>query len=172
LLISGHVHLSKVVRAISPGDANIHSVEKRLSTHLGSEHWNMSPLADELLSRSAKMVTGDTLITADLTDLAKPHARKLEGLGRVHDGSDPSKRIVPGYMLFEAYVRVGKWQLLPLVLEPLKTYSGAPTSENAEISAHVLRIHEATAGKGTWLLDHGFDRDALMLHGCARRWRS
>jgi hypothetical protein len=53
--------------------------------------------------------------------------------------------------------------MFPLVLEPLKTYSGAPTSENAEISAQVLRIHEATGGKGTWLLDRGFDRDELML---------
>lgn len=163
LVISGHVHLSKVARAISAGDANIHSVEKRLCTHLASEHWDMSPLANELQDRSVAMVTEDTLLTADLTDLAKPYARKLEGLGHVHDGSDPAKRIVTGYMAFEAYVRVGKWQLFPLVLELLKTYSGAPTSENAEISAHVLRIHQATGGRGTWLLDRGFDRDELML---------
>jgi hypothetical protein len=163
LTIAGHVHLSKVARAISPGDAAIHPVEKRLSRHLDSEHWDMSPLVTDLLQRSAALVTEQTLLTADLTDLAKPYARKLQGLGRVHDGSDPDKRIVPGYMVFEAYVRVGKWQLFPLVLEPLKTYSGAPTSENAEISAHILRIHQATLGKGTWLLDRGFDRDELML---------
>jgi len=48
-------------------------------------------------------------------------------------------------------------------VEPLRTYAGAPTSENAEISAYVLQIQEATAGKGTWLLDRGFDRDELML---------
>jgi hypothetical protein len=163
LLISGHVHLSKVARAISPGDADIHGVEKRLSRHLGSEHWDMSPVAMDLLTRSARMVTEDTLLTADLTDLAKLYARKLEGLGRVHDGSDPDKRIVPGYMLFEAYVRVGKWQMFPLILEPLRTYAGAATSENAEIMAYVLQIHEATQGQGTWLLDRGFDRDELML---------
>jgi hypothetical protein len=162
LLISGHVHLAKVARAISPGNANIHSAEKRLSLHLGSEHWDMSPLAEELLARAAALVTDDTVITADLTDLAKLYARKLEGLGRVHDGSDPDQRIVPGYALFEAYVRVGKWQLFPLVVEPLKTYSGAPTSENAEISEHVLGIHAATGGRGTWVLDRGFDRDELM----------
>src|SRR6516165_8991547 len=123
LLISGHVHLSKVARAISPGDADIHGVEKRLSRNLGSEHWDMSPVATELLTRSANMVTADTLLTADLTDLAKLYARKLEGLGQVHDGSDPDKRIVPGYMVFAAYVRVGKWQLFPLLVEPLRTYA-------------------------------------------------
>jgi len=163
MLISGHVHLTKVARAISPGDADIHGVEKRLSRHLGSEHWDMSPLAEELLASSAGTVTDDTLLTADLSDLNKQYARKLEGLGRVHDGSDPDKRIVAGYVFFEAYVRVGKWQLFPLLVEPLKTYSGAPTSENAEILQHVGRIHQATGGRGTWLLDRGFDRDELML---------
>src|SRR5215212_9967418 len=87
MLISGHVHLTKVARAISPGDADIHGVEKRLSRHLGSEHWDMSPLAEELLASSAGTVTDDTLLTADLSDLNKQYARKLEGLGRVHDGS-------------------------------------------------------------------------------------
>jgi hypothetical protein len=163
MTIAGHVHLSKVARAISRGDSRIHGVEKRLSKHLGSERWDMSSVGDDLLERSAGLVTPDSLITADLTDLGKPYARKLEGLGYVHDGSDPQKRIIPGYMVFEAYVRVGKWQMFPLLLEPLKTYSGAPTSENAEISAHVLRIHEATQGQATWVLDRGFDRDELML---------
>jgi hypothetical protein len=54
-LLSGHVHLTKVARAISPGDADIHGVEKRLSRHLGSAHWDMSPVAPQLLSRSAQL---------------------------------------------------------------------------------------------------------------------
>lgn len=163
LVIGGHVHLSKVARAISHGRANIHSVEKRLSGHLGSEHWDMSPMADGLLKRSAQMVNDETLIAADLTDIAKYYARVLEGLGRVRDGSDPDKRTAPGYMVFESYVRVGRWQLFPLVIEPLKTYSGAPTGENSEILAHVLRIQQATGGKGTWLWDRGADREELLV---------
>jgi hypothetical protein len=31
LLVSGHVHLSKVACAINPGDDDVHGVEKRLS---------------------------------------------------------------------------------------------------------------------------------------------
>jgi hypothetical protein len=160
LIGAGHVHLTAVARSLG-GHATLHATQKRLSRHLGSEHWNLSPLADELLRRSAARVTDDTLLVADLTDLAKPYARKLEGLGRVHDGSDPAGRITTGYALFEAFVRVGAWQLFPLVIEPLKVYAGAPTGENAEILAHVLRIHAAVDGKGTWLLDRGFDRREL-----------
>jgi Transposase DDE domain len=162
LVIANHVHLTKVARALSTGAEDIHGIEKRLSRHLGSEHWDMSPLEGRLLADSAAFVTDDSLIVADTTDLAKYWARKLEGLGYVHDGSDPDKRLAPGYMLLEAYVRVGRWQLFPLLIEPLKTYSGAPTSENAEIIAQVLRVHAATGGKGTWVLDRGFDRRQLF----------
>ena len=162
LVAGGHVHLTAVARATHRGDANIHAAEKRLSRHLGSAHWDAAPLAAELLRRSAALVTDDTLIVADTTDLAKYHARKLEGLGRVHDGSDPDGRTAPGYCIFEAFVRVGGWQLFPLVVEPLKVYAGAPTGENAEILAHQLRVHEATGRKGTWVLDRGFDRRELF----------
>jgi len=163
LIISGHVHLSKIARAMYAGDTKIHGVEKSLSRHLSSEHWDMSPVDDFLLRRSAGLVNEDTLIVADLTDLSKPWAKKLDGLGRVHDGSDTKKSIQPGYMMLEAYVRVGKWQLFPLKLELLKTYSGGPTSENAEILQYIRTVQEATNGKGTWLWDRGADRNELML---------
>lgn len=162
LVIANHVHLSKIARATGHGLEDVHAAEKRLSRHLGSEHWDMSPLADRLLHDSAAKVGDDSLIVADLTDLAKYYAKKLEGLGRIHDGSDPDKRLAPGYALFEAYVRVRRWQLFPLVIEPLKTYAGAPTSENAEILTHVQAIHRAAGGKGTWILDRGFDRRNLF----------
>jgi hypothetical protein len=162
LVIAGHVHLTKVARALSGGAGDVRGVEKRLSRHLGSEHWDMDPLADRLLADSAAFVTDDTLIVADTTDLAKYYAKKLEGLGTVHDGPDPDKRLAPGYALFEAYARVGRWQLFPLLVEPLRVYAGAPTSENAEILAHMQRVHEAAGGKGTWVLDRGFDRRELF----------
>src|SRR5262249_44196958 len=105
-LIDNHVHLSKIARAVGHGREDVHGAEKRLSRPLGSEHWDMSPLADRLLHDSAARVNDDSLLVADLTDLAKYYAKKLEGLGRIHDGSDPDKRLASGYVLFEAYVRV------------------------------------------------------------------
>jgi Transposase DDE domain len=161
LIGAGHVQLTAIARSLG-GAESLHAAEKRLSRHLGSEHWNMAPVADELLRRSAARVTDDTLLVADTTDLSKPYARKLEGLGRVHDGSDPAKGTTRGYGVFEAYVRVGRWQLFPLLIEPLKVYAGAPTGENAELLSHLLHIHAHTAGRGTWLLDRGFDRRELF----------
>jgi hypothetical protein len=163
LVVGGHVHLTKIARAVGSGINSVHSDEKRLSRHLDSEHWSMRPVIDGLLNNSAAMVSDDSLIPADLTDIAKYYARHLEGLGRVRDASDPDKRTAPGYMLFEAYVRVRRWQLFPLLIEPLRTYSGAPTSENDEILAYFGQIHEATQHRGTWVLDRGFDRRELMV---------
>jgi hypothetical protein len=162
LVGAGHVHLTTVARATHRGEASIHAAQKRLGGHLASEHRNTAPLAAQLLSRSAAMVTDDTLIPADTTDLAKYYARHLEGLGRAHDGSDPDGRTAPGYCIFRAFVRIGEWQLFPLVVEPLKVYAGAATGENAEILGHVLRAHEAAQKKGTWVLDRGFDRRELF----------
>lgn len=162
LIGAGHVHLTAVARALGRGRGNVHPAEKRLSRHLGSAHWDMSPVADELLRRSAAWVTHDTLLVADTTDLAKYYATSLEGLGRVHDGSDPEGRTAPGYCVFEAHARVGRWQLFPLLVEPLKVYAGAPTGENAELLAHILRVHEAVGHRGTWVLDRGFDRRKLF----------
>ena len=107
LVGAGHVHLTKVARTTHHGEANIHSAEKRLRGHLQSAHGNSAPLAAELLRRSAAMVTDDTLIRADTTDLAKYYARHLEGLGRVHDGPDSDGRTAPGSCIFQAFVRVG-----------------------------------------------------------------
>ena len=82
LVIANHVHRTEVARAISDGAQPIHGIEKRLSLHLGSDAWDMSPLADRLLQDAAALVQGDdTLIVADTKDLAKYYARKLEGLG-------------------------------------------------------------------------------------------
>jgi len=163
LVIGGHTHLTKIARAIGSGTSNVHAAEKRLSRHLDSEHWTMRPIIDGLLEDSAAMVSEATLIVGDLTDIAKYYARYLEGLGRVRDASDPEKRTAPGYVLFEAYARVGRWQLFPLAIEPLCTYSGAPTSENEEILAHFARIHAATGGRGTWVWDRGGDRRELLV---------
>jgi hypothetical protein len=162
LVIGGHVHLSKIARAAGSGDEDIHAAEKRLSRHLDSEHWSLQPVVEELRSWSAADIRDETLIVADLTDISKYYARKLEGLGKVRDASDPDKRLAPGYMLFEAYVRVGRWQLRPLTIAPLVTYAGGPTSENDELLRHIFTIHEAASGRGTGVLDRGADRRELL----------
>jgi hypothetical protein len=50
----------------------------------------------------------------DLTEIYKYYARRLHGLRRVRDRSNPEKRTAPGYLFSESYVPVGRCQLYPL----------------------------------------------------------
>ncbi len=59
LVIGGHVHLTKIARAIGSGRTNVHAVQKRLSRHLDSPHWSMEPVMNELLSSSATSTLGE-----------------------------------------------------------------------------------------------------------------
>jgi hypothetical protein len=43
---AGHMHLTKVARAISDGRADIHGVDLPQSQHLYSEYRAMNPVAD------------------------------------------------------------------------------------------------------------------------------
>jgi hypothetical protein len=67
-------------------------------------------------------VQNDALIVVGLTDVAKRYSRKREELAPVRDASDPDRRLVPGYVLFEAYVAAGRLDKFPLMIAPLKTY--------------------------------------------------
>src|SRR5205823_6243646 len=126
LVSAGHAHPTAVARGLSRGAGNVHAAEKRLSRHSGSEHWDVSPVAEAPARASAARAGDDTPIVADTTDLAEYYARHLQGLGRAHDGSGPGGRTAPGYCVSEAHARVGRWQLFPLVVEPLTVYAGAP----------------------------------------------
>jgi hypothetical protein len=96
LVIGGHVRLAKIALAAGSGMTIVHAAQKRLSRHLDSPHWSMEPAVDKLLAWPAEMVGEDSLIVADVTDVAKDFARSLEGSGRVPDASDPDRRTVPG----------------------------------------------------------------------------
>ncbi|MCX6127178.1 MAG: hypothetical protein NTV34_20845 [Proteobacteria bacterium] len=66
----------------------------------------------------------DTVITVDLGDITKPHAKTLECLGRVADGSDGHK-IKPGYWTLGAVAVNPKFEeKTPQPLE-LKVYSAS-----------------------------------------------
>jgi hypothetical protein len=100
----------------------------------------------------------DTILLADLTDMAKPYARVLQGLGKVHDGSKRGKPIVSGYAVFESYVRVERLQLFPLVFEPLKAYTGRPPAKIARFCGMWTESSKRTGAKVLGCRIGAFDR--------------
>src|SRR5262245_66624114 len=79
---------------------------------------------------------GDDL-PADLTDLAKDHAKKRQGLGPLHDGSDPDQRLTPGYAVLEACVR--SWRSIRRLLGLVAWACVWPTAGGTEASPGCAR---------------------------------
>ena len=73
--------------------------EHRLVRFLGSPKLRLDRLKAALrrVVAAALPPQGRVYLYGDLSDLAKPHARRMQGLDWVKDGSDPDDRIVRGY---------------------------------------------------------------------------
>jgi hypothetical protein len=147
---------------------------KRLLDQLKSPRWHHDALIDRYLRAWAARVQPDTPLILDLTDLAKPRAKKLKYVALVRDGSAHDRgdrpRLVNGYWCFEAYAYWGKARITPLLLHPYSVEDPAVKGENAVILDGVDRVMAATAGKGVLVMDAGADRDRLLLPWIDKRY--
>ena len=161
LVTRGSPLLSDGMRALDESVQPKKTIE-RLGRHLGREAlgeaaWNA------VLRDLPRHMSEDSVIAVDPTDVAKPHARKMERLARVKDGS--TGEITQGYWAVAvALATPGSKQWLPLALE-LYSQEGKVSrdwSENHELLRVVRRIMEASGGRGTLVIDRGGDRKTLM----------
>ncbi|MBN2455546.1 MAG: hypothetical protein JXB29_03265, partial [Sedimentisphaerales bacterium] len=91
----------------------------------------------------------------DLTDVAKPRAKKMEYLGLVRDGSED--RLVTGYWCLEVYAHLNAKRILPLAMDLFSMNDPQVGSRNLQIERVVRAIDKGLAGKGIWIADCGFD---------------
>jgi hypothetical protein len=138
------------------------SRHKRLLNELKSRHWAHQKVIEQYQQAWGKKVEADTPLIVDLSDLARPRARKLKYLGLVRDGSEDGK-LVSGYWCMEIYAYWGKGRITPLCLHPYSIEDPAVLSENAEILGHVQQVFAATEGRGVLVMDRGADRDNLLI---------
>ena len=68
----------------------------------------------------AKHIHPDTPIIIDLTDLAKPRAKKMKYLAYVRDGSE--HKLVPGYRLLDGLQEFARLYQLRLGKTPLEPF--------------------------------------------------
>lgn len=137
--------------------------QKRLLNQLKSRHWDHHQHIEQYQQLWAKRVEPDTPLIVDLSDLARPRARKLKYLALVRDGSDPAHRLVNGYWCIEIYAYWGKGRITPLCLHPYSIEDPAVSSENAEILKCVQQVFDATQGRGVLVMDAGADRESLLV---------
>jgi hypothetical protein len=89
----GSVRLSEIARALDEPVA-MKKVIERLGRHLNRGEVR-ERVRQNLVALGAPRVGEETLVVVDLTDISKPHARRMEHLARVRDGS--TGELTPGY---------------------------------------------------------------------------
>ena len=161
ILRSGHVHLNKIGAALED-KTSLKKTTERLSSHLGridldkeltSAHLEVNKRA----FRQAKYLIGD------MSDIAKPYAEKMEGLGRVHDGS--ADALANGYWQFNIIgVDEAGTTIMPILSALFATdkEGGKGFSENKKILESVATVSEHLGKQQIFVHDRGGDRIKLM----------
>ena len=159
ILASGSVVLTQIGRQLGEG-ISLKQTEKRLSRNLARPELERI-LARGVLEDAASRIGQDTLLILDPTDISKRHARKMEHLATIRDGSE--KQLGKGYWMVSvvAAETCGR-KMIPLWSQVFSQESPDFISENAEIIRAIREISGVTGGRGVWVVDRGGDRGRLF----------
>jgi len=118
----------------------------RLEANLGKDSKFDSKLKAELPEFWLPFIQDDTPIILDLSDIAKPFAKKMDYLATVHDGS--TGELVNGYWLVELYASLNRKNPVPVLLEPFSHEEPYSPGQNPVVLAAVHKIFELTDNRG------------------------
>lgn len=118
---------------------------ERLRRHLGTV--DLRSTVEAKVSKALPEIAADTIVAYDLSDIAKPAAKKMEGLAKVFDGS--KRKPVSGYAFHG--VSIGNQ---PLVMRLHDSDAHTLNQTRLEVIEHVLRV---IGKKGIWVFDRGND---------------
>lgn len=156
ILFSGSLVVMELCRWVRDDCSDRFYRAKRLLNHLVSSEGDLTAAVRRYRQAASAHIPADTALILDLTDLAKPRAKRMEHLALVRDGSE--KRLVKGYWGIEAYAYLADKRVMPLAMDVYGIPDPAVGSENLQIERVVTAVHEDLAGKGLWVADCGLDR--------------
>jgi len=157
---AGDVKLSNIARSLNESIRLI-KTENRLSRNLASqdltEHVN-----ERLVKESVWRIGEDTVLAIDPGDLTKKHAKKMENMATVRDGSEGD--LSKGYWLCSVVAAAVCSSLVtPLWGELYSCEAEGFKSENAKILSLIGSITKHIGRAGIWTIDRGGDRIKLIL---------
>lgn len=127
----------------------------RLESHLVKDSDFDKKINSVLPNIWLPFVQDDTPIILDLSDLAKPLAKKMDYLATVRDGS--TGKLVNGYWLVELYASLSRKNPIPVLLEPFSHEEPYSPGQNPVVLTAVHKIFELTNKRGVLVVDRGFD---------------
>lgn len=155
----GSVRLSEIGRSLGESTA-LKKVIERLGRGLERPGLRQR-VRENLLALAAPRVDAETLLVVDPTDLTKPHARSMEYLAPVRDGSEGE--LAEGYLCLEVVAaRRGQAEAVPLYQELYSHRAPDFASENHQILQAIETIARAIGERGIWVMDRGGDRRGIL----------
>lgn len=127
----------------------------RLEAHLVKNNNFDNKLKAELPEFWLPFIQDETPIILDLSDIAKPYAKKMDYLATVRDGS--SGQLVNGYWLVELYASLSRKNPVPVLLEPFSHQEPESPGQNPVVIKAIHKIFELTGNRGVLVADRGFD---------------
>ena len=141
----------------------------RLEHHLTKDSDFDDQIKAQLPSFWLPFMQDDTPIILDLSDIAKPLARKMDYLATVRDGS--SGQLVNGYWLVELYASFSRKNPVPVLLEPFSHAEPNNPGQNPVVLNAVHTIFKLTRKRGVLVADRGFDSGVMFEDWLENRYR-
>ena len=141
----------------------------RLEAHLVKNSNFDNKIKAELPDIWLPFIKDDTPIILDLSDIAKPLAKKMDYLATVRDGS--SGQLVNGYWLVELYVSLSRKNPVPILLEPFSHKEPDSPGQNPVVIKAIHKIFELTGNRGVLVIDRGFDNRIMFDDWLDNRFR-
>jgi hypothetical protein len=141
----------------------------RLEAHLVKDNDFDNKLKAELPEFWLPCMQDDTPIVLDLSDMAKPFAKKMDYLATVRDGS--TGELVNGYWLLEMYASLSRHNPVPILLEPFSHEEPYSPGQNPVVLNAVHKIFELTGGRGVLVIDRGLDSGIMFEDWLDNKYR-
>lgn len=152
------VKLSNITRSLNEPLPLI-KTEDRLSRNLDDRDFT-EVINRQICRLGSKNVLDDMVIAIDPGDIRKKYAAKMEGLCKIHDGSE--HEIGEGYWLAKAVAAdIDHKKVIPLYLEAYSQSAGGFISENDQLFKVIDTISTHVGNKGIYAIDRGGDRGKL-----------
>lgn len=160
IIFSGNLILTNIASKV-PQPSRLTAIAKRFRRHLADGISFLKPLWFNYLCLVHRRLDVDSLFIVDLSDIAKPYAKKMENIALVRDGDKGC--LVTGYWCMEVYCCDKDGIIWPLLLWPYSLEAEGQLSENAQILQILSQLDEHFGeGFGIWVFDRGFDRLNLI----------
>jgi hypothetical protein len=160
ILLSGCLVVKELTRWIHDDCSDLFYRLKRLVNHLVSPSGDLAGAVAGYRQSLRPYISADTPLVIDITDLAKPRAKRMEYLANVYDGSE--HKLVPGYWCLEVYAHLKHKRVLPVAMDVYSIDDPAVGSRNLQIERTIEAVNKAVNGNGVWIGDRDFD--ALNLY--------